>query len=94
MPTVHLAGNEVRIGTRVIQRCLVCGYKLVDTDLSRVAVISAGDGSRDNVVSVWGVGHLIEVCEGNPTRLVDIGTTDEPVFPAAHWPDSCLDLVE
>lgn len=94
MSTVHLAGNEVRIGTRVIQRCLVCGYKLVDRDLATVTVISPAGAAPADVVSAWGVGHLIEVCEGNPTRLYDIGTTDEPVFPAAHWPDSCLDLVE
>lgn len=93
MAIVHLAGNEVYIGTRIIQRCLVCGHKLVDMDLAHCVSYGA-DGPEPAEGHAWGVGHLIEVSDGNPTCSVDIGTTEEPIFPAAHWPDSCLHLVE
>lgn len=89
MGTVHLAGNDVRIGTRIIQRCLICGFKLLDMDLSRMAV---PDGD-DRGVATFAVGHLIEVSEGNPTNYVDIGDTKQPQFDAG-WQDCCIHLVE
>lgn len=91
MKTVHLAGNDVRIERRIIQRCLICGYKLVDINLDRLSFVSTKP--NDTGVSTWAVGHLIEVTEGNPTRSVDIGDTKQPQFNAA-WSDCCINLVE
>jgi len=38
MPTVHIAGFPVRVGTRKRQRCAWCGEVLIDEDLKNVAV--------------------------------------------------------
>lgn len=89
--TVHLAGNDVRIGRRVIQRCLICGYKLVDIDLDRIAFVSSNP--NDKGIDTWAIGHLIQVTEGSPTESIDIGDTKQPQFNAA-WSDCCINLVE
>lgn len=91
MKTVHLAGNDVRIERRIIQRCLICGYKLIDVDLDRIAFVSSNPD--DKGFSTWAVGHLIEVTEGNPTQYADIGDTKQPQF-NAQWSDCCINLVE
>lgn len=88
MSVVHLAGNHVCIGGRVIQRCLVCGYKLIDVDASRCMVASTKP--EDLTIKSFGVGHLIEV-DGNHSS--DIGNTLDPHFDQP-WDNCCLELVE
>ena len=96
MKTVHLAGNDVTIEGRVIQRCLVCGYKLVDIQLSKMVGFSF---NKDGAIPdsgrppVFSVGHLIEVRDGNPLAFLDLGDTKQPAFDAA-WDDCCINLVE
>lgn len=91
MGIVHLAGNDVTIEGRVIQRCLICGYKLVDVRLDRIMMMSTKED--DNRLPVFSVGHLIEVTEGNPTSYIDLGDTKQPLFDAS-WDDCCINLVE
>jgi hypothetical protein len=83
--SVHLVGNHVRIENRVIQRCLICGYKLLDYDTR---------GDYSNPILTFYVGHLIEVIETDGmTSYHDKGDTKQPSFDAA-WEDSCIHLVE
>lgn len=89
--TVHLAGNDVLIEGRVIQRCLICGYKLVDVRLDRIAILSTRE--NDTSLPVFSVGHLIEVSGTNPLSFIDKGDTKQPQFDAA-WSDCCINLVE
>jgi hypothetical protein len=90
---VHLAGNFVTIGDRVIQRCLVCWYKLLDVVPSHVMVAFDSRGDYGNKIPTFEVGHLIEVREGDPTSFRDLGDSKQPSFDAA-WDDCCIHLVE
>lgn len=86
--TVHLAGNRVCIEGRVIQRCLVCGYKLVDSK----GMVTPDDDDRG--VPTWEIGHLISVSGGDGvTGYSDIGDTHQPFFEAT-WQDCCINLIE
>lgn len=84
----HIAGPAITIhdsGDRVIQRCSLCGEKLIDS-LGMAAPINP-DGSAPQVC-VWEVGRLIQVTPGNPTQYL--------LLPPSHKlpDDSCLCLVE
>lgn len=54
---VHIAGNDVQVGSHLRQRCAWCGAVLVDYALDRVAV-PIGQPARP---ATWPVGGLVEV---------------------------------
>jgi len=85
MTTTHIAGPALNIGGRTIQRCSLCGEKLVD-DLRMASPVNP-DGSAPSV-GTWEVGRLVQVEGGNPTRWSLLPDTDK--LPA----DSCISLVE
>ena len=87
MKKVHLAGNFVIFGNRVIQRCLICGVKLVDS--LNQAVAQDRDDNSDNGVPVWEIGGLIEVDGG---RTTIIGLSEEPKFDGV-WENCCLETL-
>ena len=64
---VHLAGNPIVLGSRACQRCMVCGYGLVNDDLATMA-------SPDGPVgpSFFAVGALVEVDECRGNRLASV----------------------
>lgn len=64
--TIHIAGNDVQVGTQLRQRCAWCGAILVDYDLVRVAV-PIGQDPRP---ATWPVGALVEV-DGNASWVVE-----------------------
>lgn len=78
----HLAGNAISIGQYIIQRCLLCGEKLLEVNTSRVLACSS---NNNNKLLTLQVGGFYEV-EGNRTSL--IASTDTSYF------DSDLDLPE
>ena len=80
----HLAGSVVNIGGRIIQRCLVCGYKLVDLELT-----------GKEIQRGWALGTLVEVYEreDGPTVYVQTAVTSTSTF-AKPWDDCCIELVE
>lgn len=46
---IHVAGVSVKIGSRILQRCCVCGEKLADTaDQSLLTFWQEGDLVRNN----------------------------------------------
>lgn len=89
MKVVHLAGNAIRLGDRIIQRCFICGEKLCDN--LNVAIPVNQDGS-DPSFATFGVGAWVEN-EGN--RMSVIGESESPQMDSSEIPDGCcVDLVE
>lgn len=91
--SVHLAGNTVIFGRdRMIQRCLVCGYKLIDITASRtcIADVKNADGSEpDNTIRGWPIGALVRVSGTFPIESSFVGETENPEFDE-KWEDCCL----
>lgn len=72
---------SVQIKNRVIQRCLVCGFKLLDTEDS---------DPRMNMPSSWPVGAIIEV---GPKYTMVIDFTSKPIINKVPK-NFCVDLIE
>jgi hypothetical protein len=88
MTTTHLAGPVIHFQGRVIQRCAVCGEKLEDYHLNRIAVISTCGNTEP---PHFAEAHCIQVSEGNPKRFLDLGAfTEIETIPD----DFCISLVE
>lgn len=84
----HMAGPPVGIGGRVIQRCLVCGEKLLDS-LNTAAPLNP-DGTPP-VFPTWDEGALVRIEPGNPARHSVVGSFMTTIpLPA----DFCWELVE
>ena len=82
----HIAGVPITVCGRVIQRCSLCGEKLVDS--KNCAMLLEEDGSTP-IMPTWEVGRLVQVSVGeNPARYLLLPDTDR--IPK----DSCLELVE
>lgn len=90
MSVIHLAGIKIKIGSRCIQRCIVCGEALVNDDLSCMA-------SSDGPVkpSFFETGALIEVENNDGCRRSSVvGELPEDFKPEFLPKDFCLELVE
>lgn len=60
-PLIHVAGNPVHFGTRAIQRCAICGVKLLDHRVDKVVY----KNGVPYTPATWSVGlFLEEVGEG------------------------------
>lgn len=80
MATVHLAGDAIRIGSYVIQRCLLCGEPLLEFDLRTMA-------STDGSVSTLALGGFYEF-DGNCRVLLK--ESEGPHFASdLDLPDDC-----
>ena len=79
----HIAGVRLDVCGRVIQRCSLCGAKLVDS--LNCAMPLNPDGSVPEFPS-WPVGRLVQVDAGQPTRSLLMPDTDK--LPD----DSCIDF--
>ena len=80
---VHLAGTVVGLAGRVIQRCLICGEKLLDSKGSSAPVDMDG---KTPTFPTWPVGGWVEV-DGNQSML--ISETKNLRFEAGDIPDGC-----
>lgn len=88
MSVTHVAGPVVTIGSRVIQRCAVCGEKLADNKNTAAPVNP--DGSPPEFPT-WPERSLVQIEAGNPTRYSLAGD----FMQADKLPeDFCLALVE
>jgi hypothetical protein len=81
----HIAGVRLDVCGRVIQRCSLCGFKLIDS-VGEESSLSP-DGSNPHFPS-WETGRLIRVSGENPIQSVILADSDR--LPA----DSCIDLIE
>lgn len=82
----HLAGNVVTVDDRVIQRCSICGEKLVDSKGQMFPVLP---GEPPPLVATWEVGALVRVSGEQPQHW-EVLQVDEKRLPD----DSCIELVE
>lgn len=85
---VHLAGPIVMIDGRLIQRCVVCGEKLLDSKNAMVAVPTNRQAEDDTELAHWEEGYLIEF-SGSQQVALGMFESEGPL------PDEfCLSLVE
>ena len=79
MTKTHAAGNAVKIKEREIQRCAVCGVKLVDNVPGK-----REDGVKPKL-PIWPLGALVRIdADGRQTPVGDV--IDDERLPA----DFCL----
>lgn len=80
---VHLAGIVITVGTRVIQRCSLCGAALIDAESSLMAELTPKGIKHlsPESVSRWVCGTLVEVDAGSPTRMTHIEPEVEDKLP-------------
>ena len=86
---IHLAGDPVKCGDYVIQRCLLCGTQLDFTDLRRVMMPSG-----DTEYATFQLGGLYEISDGYPRTVAKVGETESPTIDPGEWSGLCVsDLV-
>lgn len=75
----HVAACAIQVGKRVIQRCMVCGEKLADTNYKDVS-------------GVWGEGELVTAKLGffYSAGVIYMSIDSEKKLPR----DFCLSMVE
>lgn len=79
----HIAAPHVNMDGRIIQRCIVCGAKLCDSN--GVAMPLNKDGTLPTFPT-WEAFALVQVEVGNPTRYSLLPQSD--IIPA----DTCLEF--
>lgn len=84
--TSHLAGAAITVEGRLIQRCAICGDKLID---SKNCFIAATTRENDTFSS-WKPGMFVRVTTGNPQQWELLEDSGDGKLPD----DSCIDLVE
>lgn len=89
-PVVHWAGEPVCIKGRVIQRCKVCGAKLLDnmgpTDWAVFRMQDKDQVTNAMAIQHWAYGAWILQWKGQ-LKVV--------TYPQGHYPtNGCIDLVE
>lgn len=84
----HVAGPVVAIGNRAVQRCALCGEKLLD-NLNQAAPMNP-DGTPPKFCT-WEQAALVQfTVDTNPRRELLVGDFRKDILPA----DFCLRLVE
>ena len=90
----HVAERAIDIHGRVIQRCCVCGQKLIDALVKNQPADGRG---KPKPIFTWAPGDLVRLAIDGPQ------TKEEPAKPpvlAGHFntdalpPDFCIDMVE
>lgn len=82
----HIAGPAITACGRLVQRCSLCGEKLVDSKGCAMPLMP--DGTADSI-GTWEVGRLVQVTvDTNPTRYLLLPDTDK--LPD----DTCFALLE
>ena len=68
MALTHMAGVAVQIGDRVIQRCAICGEKLIDAHPSLHDFLEK-TGLIDIKLATWDTGALITIKDKTQVRV-------------------------
>jgi len=82
----HIAGPAITACGRTIQRCSLCGEKMVD---SKGCMVPENEDGSFDPIGTWEVGRLVRVTPGNPTHWEMLPNEDGKLPD-----DSCLDLIE
>lgn len=83
----HVAAPHVTVSGRTLQRCVICGEKLVD---SKHTAMPLGPDGGVPAFPAWRAGQYLRVYPGNPRVEANVGHWDDDDLPA----DLCLPLVE
>jgi hypothetical protein len=87
MRTVHLASFSVEVSGRIIQRCAICGAKLVDSLNTATC-----DGKP---ISTWAPHALVAVEGEQPQHWFILDAEDSESGKGSKIPEGfCIDLVE
>lgn len=82
MDIVHVAGMEIDVRGRIIQRCAICGEILIDI---QTGVISGAFDNNPATYPTWTMGRMVFIdAEGNPSQLPETGKLP---------PNSCAHLL-
>lgn len=82
----HMVGPHVNLGIRVIQRCAICGEKLLDTQYQA----AVGESGKELKAHVWPFGRLVRFSVGDAKPRSEVLLPPSERLPE----DSCLELVE
>jgi hypothetical protein len=92
-PTItHIAAPWISINGRLIQRCGVCGEKLIDSKNKTIAIPKGmkGDEGPEKLIGTWQPGALVRATvDQNPTQFTLLHA-DEGFYPE----DGCIESVE
>lgn len=86
MSVTHIAGPAITACGRLVQRCSLCGEKMVDS--KNTMVPCNPNGSAPDPIPTWPVGRLVNFSGGNPDHQSLLDDTDK--LPE----DSCINLIE
>lgn len=84
MEVVHIASQPVQVGTVIRQRCVWCGYELIDVDLRFIAVPI---DQADKPYATWPTGGLVAQ-DGGATYVVEHKDGDDLPESSCVAPDS------
>ncbi len=87
---VHIASQAVQVGAEIRQRCVWCGYSLIEVDLRLVAVPAEQAAAP---FPEWPGGKLIGV-DGHATYLIDHPDGDKVPRTFCGAPDDLSSLDE
>lgn len=85
MSVTHVAGPAITVGSRTIQRCSVCGEKMLD---SLGVMMAVGPNGEEPKLWTWEPGRLVRYSGEQPRRELLLPDTEQ--LPG----DACIDLVE
>lgn len=87
--TIHLSGPVLQIDNRILQRCLICGQKLLDSEEHKLEAVVLGSTVG---VFTYTAGSWVEVRENSSSV---VGTQFGSVLASGAMPDnSCVGMIE
>lgn len=88
----HLTGSVVKVGDRMLQRCIICGEKLVD---NYGVPVPLGPDGKEEEFPTWEPGVLLRLMTTNSgSRFWQPLNHSEKQLPDELPDDSCIALVE
>lgn len=91
---IHVAGLHFCIEGRLLQRCLICGYKLIDVRLDSIGV-AVIDGRVNNAIPTYAATHCIRVEGTNPLVFTDLGSCNGCAATIdGGWSELCIHMME
>lgn len=94
MSVTHIAGPCVHIdsrnGTRIVQRCSLCGEKLCDSKNVSMPVGPDGETNKGKFPTFCPDSLVRVIQRGSSTRYIVLPDQEQGQLPE----DSCIDLVE
>lgn len=88
---IHVSGIAVTIDGRCIQRCIICGQKILDTEEMPKTIHLRKDFNGINAMP-FPIGSYVAV-DQDSNEAAYMGTTYHPVFESSEMPDNaCIKM--